>query len=382
MLSRIPLRIALLFAAAPQHPLTQSPRLGTLSPLKKSSRSTSTTTIPGKGQMAPSLKHGMAGRVLLAIALVAVALAGCLGGPSSEGADGPSASTPDDGAGPVETFSPAWPALDEAVIRPGVKIVAGPIQTDVGPVGELSGHCTANFVFSTPDNQTLYLGTASHCFANIGAALGDPVSIAAGAVTGTLVYCSWGTVDETETCPDKTVNDEGWDNDFALVELPVEARTLVHPAMLHWGGPTGLLKSPPAADVHVLNFGNTSLRDADQNGPGSDAADAREGLTAAPLTPFAGSPEWITYVRFTSPGIPGDSGSGVILADGTALGILIRIATNEGANAVTNLSPAIEYLHNNTDLRIELKTWATLADPILPGSATDEGAPRALARRA
>lgn len=300
------------------------------------------------------------------LVLAAFVCSGCLGGPSSEGADGPSDSTPDDDAGPVEVFSPGWPDLGEAVVRPGVKIVAGPIQTDVGPVGELSGLCTANFVFSTPDNQTLYLGTASHCF--IGAAIGDPVSIAAGAVTGTLAYCSWGTVDETDTCPNKNGLDEGVANDFALVELPAEARTLVHPAMLHWGGPTGLLKSPPGPDVHVLNFGNTSLRDADQNGPGSDAADAREGLTAAPMTPFAGSPEWTTYVRFTSPGIGGDSGSGVILADGTALGILNDITSYEGANGVTNLSPAIEYLHNNTDLRIELKTWATLANPIMPWS--------------
>lgn len=267
------------------------------------------------------------------LVLAAFVGSGCLGGTSKDGADGPSASTPDN-AGAVEVLSPGWPALDEAVIRPGVKIVAGPIQTDVGPVGELSGQCTANFVFSTPDNHTLYLGTASHCFANT-AAIGDPVSIAGGAVTGTLAYCSWGTVDETDTCPSKTQNDEGWANDFALVQLPVEARNLVHPALLHWGGPTGILKSPPVADQHVLNFGNSPLRDADQQGAGSDAADASEGITTTPITPLAPSADWSTFARFASPRVLGDSGSAVILADGTALGVLGNIPIYEGGQSAS-----------------------------------------------
>ncbi len=309
------------------------------------------------------------------LALAAFVCSGCLGGPSSKGADSPSDSTPDD-AGPVEVFSPGWPAVDEAVIRPGAKIVTGALDA----LGRReSGICTANFVFSTPDNLTLYLGTASHCVT--GLAIGDPVSIAAGRVTGTLVYCSWGTVDGTDTCPDKVATDEGWANDFALVELPPDSRSLIHPALLHWGGPTGIVESPPGADVHVLAYGNSSLRDADQGGPGSDAADAREGITSSPspTTPIAYpgySAEWTTYVRFAPPGVQGDLGGPGILPDGSALGIVNAFIPFEGANAVTLLNPAIEYLHHNTDFRIELKTWTTLADPIVPLPAPDEGAPR------
>lgn len=290
------------------------------------------------------------------LVLAAFVWSGCLDGPSSEGADGPSDSNPDD-AGPVEVFSPGWPAVDDAVIRPGVKFASGGV----------SGDCTANFIFSTPDNRTLYIGTTSHCV--VGLAPGDPVSVAAGAVTGTLAYCSWGPVDRIDTCPSKVQTDDGWANDFALVELPGDARTLVHPAVLHWGGPTGILESPPPANQHVLTFGDSSLRDTDQPGPGSAEADAREGFTAAPITPLPTSPEWSTYVRFATPSIPGDQGSPVLLADGKALGILNPTRVfEEGANSVTLLDPVLAYLHNNSELQIELKTYGPLADPLLPGS--------------
>jgi hypothetical protein len=102
---------------------------------------------------------------------------------------------------------------------------------------------------------------------------------------GTLVYCSWGAIDGNDLCPSKLSNDEGWANDFALVELPDDFRHLVHPWLLHWGGPTGMVKSPPGAEVHVLTFGNSSLCDAGQEGSGSDAADAREGMTTSPVQP-------------------------------------------------------------------------------------------------
>ncbi len=304
---------------------------------------------------------GTVGHHLMTLVLATLALSGCLGEVPNEESEGSADSAPDD-AGPAQVFSPGWPDLGEAVVRPGVKIVDG----------STSGDCTANFVFSTPDNHTLYLGTASHCL--VGFAIGDPVSIAAGAVTGTLVYCSWGTVDESDVCSDKMATDEGWANDFALVAVPDEARNLVHPALLHWGGPIGILQAPPGANVHVLTSGNSSLRDAGQDGPAGSAADAREGTTAAPTTPFAPSAEWTTLARFAPPSIPGDSGSPVILADGTALGIMNAIITYEGANAVTHLSAAVAYLHNNTDLRIELKTYPVLADPIVP--VPDEGALR------
>ncbi len=307
------------------------------------------------------------GKLAMTLLVSAVLFSGCLSGPSSEGADGPLGSTTDDDAGPVEVFSPGWPSIEDAVIRPGVKIVEG----------TTSGDCTANFVFSTPDNRTLYLGTASHC--HMGAAIGDPVTIASGVVTGTLVYCAWGAVDNSTICPSKNPLDEGWANDFALVELPEDSRSLVHPALMHWGGPTGILNSTPGANVHVLNFGNSSLRDGDTRGPGSDAADETEGITASPRPdlPFmpAHDAEWSTFARFAHPRIQGDSGSAVVLADGTALGVMTQIMPMEAAMRVTNLSPAIEYIHNNTDLRIELKTFQMLADPLLPRATPDEGAP-------
>lgn len=52
------------------------------------------------------------------------------------------------------------------------------------------------------------------------------------------------------------------------------------------------------------------------------------------------------------------------------LGIVSALAAYEGANAVTQLNPVLDYLHDNTELRIELKTYQLLAEPILGWQAT------------
>jgi hypothetical protein len=44
-----------------------------------------------------------------------------------------------------------WATLGEATIRPGVQVVAGGSQ------------CTSNFLFTSPDNRTAYIGFAAHC---------------------------------------------------------------------------------------------------------------------------------------------------------------------------------------------------------------------------
>jgi hypothetical protein len=48
---------------------------------------------------------------------------------------------------------PGWPSMDEAEIRPGIK---------VGKAGAGLNAGTGNFVFSSPDNRTLYLGWVAH----------------------------------------------------------------------------------------------------------------------------------------------------------------------------------------------------------------------------
>lgn len=296
-------------------------------------------------------------RSAIVIGVAALMLAsGCLGfwddleaEPDSQGPG----QTPGGGDGaPGGVYAPGWPAPSDATVRPGAKIVKGTLE----------GHCTANFLFSSPDNRTLYLGTASHCVP--GMRLGETVQIAGGAVEGTLVYCSWGTIDGGETCTDKAgaggtgTASEGFANDFALVELPESARDAVHPALVHWGGPTGLAIAPEAG-THVLTYGNTALRDADQ--PGAGPLDPREGYVEE-------RGNWTTTVTLVPPSVSGDSGSPLIRASGEAVGVVqtVGAGTSGVTNGVVNLVPALAYVYEHTDLRPVLKTFRLLEEPTLP----------------
>ncbi len=290
--------------------------------------------------------------VLVGLLLMVSGLAGCLAG-SGDRPPGPA----DDGEGASHP-APGWPPLENADLRPGIK---------VGPEPE-GGGCTTNFLFSSPDNRTLYIGTGAHCL--VGYEVGDRVVIAAGAAEGTLVYCSWATVLGSDTCesmggPMGTVpvtDRSGFENDFALIELDARDRGRVHPAVFAWGGPTGL-ETDPAVGDRVLTFGNSTNRDAGPLGQTPlDEVDPREGYVKS-------TSEWTTFVQMAGPSIGGDSGSAVLTGDGKALGVMQTVEA--GDNGVVNLDRALAFLHEHTDLQVELKTFRTLEDPILPEPTTD-----------
>lgn len=251
--------------------------------------------------------------------------------PSNGGGDN---KTDDGGGDDNETtyFDPGWPEMDTAAIRPGVSIAGG---------------CTANFVFSSPDNRTLYIGTASHCVG--GQDINDTVSIEGGH-SGTLVYCSWMHTENEDGCPQ---SDDGLivnNNDFALVRIDDEDRGEVHPALLHWGGPTAVAGAPSLGDK-TLSYGDSK---------------------PDPLQPIEGYVILSDSTSFTmyaaAPGIPGDSGSPVIAADGSALGVLIGLGLTPlpGSNLVSNLQNALDFMTQETGLQVELKTWETLNAGLLP----------------
>ena len=249
-------------------------------------------------------------------------------------------------------FDPGWPRIGEAAVRPGVKLFE-PLETQLGRAEY--GGCTASFVFSSLDNRTLYVATASHCVSRYG--IGDPIVLALGKARGVVAYCSFGTMDGSDACPDKGLTGPPA-NDFALIRIDDADRAKVHPAMLGFGGPTGIADAvePGAA---ALTYGNTDLRDVRQETI-PDALDARAGRVRE-------TSEWTTIVTFDVNGVPGDSGSPALLADGRALGVVqtLDIAQCSGgradSNAVANLFRALQYLHEETDLRVELKTWPLLA---------------------
>jgi hypothetical protein len=274
---------------------------------------------------------------LLAVTLV---LAGCIG----NGAIDPDAS--DSGTDrPGEAIAPGWPALEEAQIRPGVNVV--------------DGSCTSNFLFRTPDNGTLFLGTAAHCVSET--EIGEPVAIRGGAFQGTLAYSSFKAMEQR--------GDDIAGNDFALIELPDEVRSTVHPAMLTYGGPTGIAEDVAQGDK-VLAHGNSTLR------PGGtpDEAGPREGYVTH-------HGDWTTGMYFVGPGVPGDSGSAVTMADGRALGTLVtlEIAPQPASNNVANLDATLGYANQVTDREVELVTWQTTDEGTLPsldgGEATELAVP-------
>lgn len=235
-------------------------------------------------------------------------------------------------------YDPGWPELSQADIRPGVRIHMG------------GGQCTSNFIFSSLDNQTLYIGLASHCVG--GMDLDSTVSIAGISGAGVVEYCSWMHTENEDHCP----SGDGFilnNNDFALIRIKDEHREKVHPALLHWGGPTSL--GPPAGSMtHVLAYGNSGLNPAGPLSP-------MEGFVL-PIGPGGDSASYMSFVR---PGVQGDSGSAVIRTDGQALGILVGIATvPPGANLVTNLEPSLEYMTQKTGIQVELKTWELLNAPL------------------
>lgn len=242
-----------------------------------------------------------------------------------------------------ETVDPGWPEPEEASVRPGAKVAAG------------MGICTANFLFSTPDNASLFLGTASHC--TIGRDLGDPVQLAGGATEGALVYCSQGAARDVLTCPWAAGSD-----DFALIEIPEEARDEVHPKMLGWGGPTGI--ADPSPGDRMYTYENVTHGDRGVWDPMAGAVVQ------------SGDQETRGYF-LPRPPQGGDSGSPVVAGDGTAIGTLWGFAfVPPYAGAISNLDNSLENLEEHTGRQVELATWPEFTPPEAPAQA-DPTAPEA-----
>ncbi len=247
---------------------------------------------------------------------------------------------------------PPWPSPEDASIRPGVQI------------SSQGGSCTSNFLYRTHDNASLMLGTAAHCFADAEDTStngcdenvdplepGAEVNIQGASEPGVLVYSSWHEMQQSE----ETNEDACRFNDFALVLIPDAERENVSPAVLGFGGPTGLA-GPGDAGVgdKVLWYGSSSLR------PGVEEVQANEGYLVS-------SGSWSAVMYGAPPGLPGDSGSGVLLNSGEALGVLntVRFAPEAGANGVVLVQPALSYAAS-AGVPVELVTWELTDAGLLP----------------
>lgn len=244
------------------------------------------------------------------------------------------AMTPAVGAIPAAGAAPDWAPAETATVHPGVQTFTDGAQ------------CTANFVFV--GGADVYVGQAAHCAGTGGNTetdgctagtlpIGTPVEVTGATRPGTIVYSSWVTMQqEGETDPDACAY-----NDLALIRLDPVDHARVNPSVPHWGGPSGVDLDGTAAGEAVYSYGSSSLRF------GITTLSPKQGVS---LGSQGGG--WSHAVYTLTPGIPGDSGSAFLDAEGRALGVLstLALAPLAGSNGVSDLGRMLAYVRAHTTL--------------------------------
>jgi len=228
-----------------------------------------------------------------------------------------------------------WGPAATATIHPGVQTFTNGAQ------------CTANFVFT--NGVDVFIGQAAHCSGTGGQTatdgctsgslpLGTPVQVGGASQPGTMVYNSWLAM---KAANEKDANTCAG-NDLALIKLsPADGASKVNPSIPFWGGPNGINGAGSPAGDQVYSYGNSELR-----------------LGLAELSPKVGisvgdsNGGWTHNVYALTPGIPGDSGSAVMDANGKALGVLstIEYLPMPASNQFGDLGREINYMHAHSSL--------------------------------
>lgn len=224
----------------------------------------------------------------------------------------------------------------------GLALGLGVDSDRIGPGTSLTARgeqCTANFVFRS--GTATLLGTAAHCVAGGNNstdgceagiepyAPGTAVTIRGASQPGRLVYSSWWTMQSVE----ESDADACAANDFALVRVDAADAHRVDAAVPGFGGPTGTGGMPAVGDP-VYSFQNSALRF------GLAALAPKEGIALG-----AEDGGWGLRAYTVSPGVPGDSGSGLLDDDGRAVGVLstVGLLPYPASNRYTALQPALSY---------------------------------------
>jgi hypothetical protein len=240
----------------------------------------------------------------------------------------------------------AWAPASSATITPGVMMYTAGAQ------------CTANFVY-TDTAGNVYVGYAAHC-AGTGSStdtngcqteslpLGTPVTFNSGGSlltdgtqvgTGTLAYSSWLTEKTLGTTDPNTCAY----NDLALVKVDAADVSKVNPTVPFWGGPTGIDTDGTAAGDRLYTYGNSSLR------AGITQLSPHTGVSLGDDPADGG---WSHPLYTVTPGIPGDSGSGFLSADGTAVGVLstLGLAPLPLSNNIGDLSKELGFAQQHSGI--------------------------------
>jgi hypothetical protein len=258
--------------------------------------------------------------------------------------------------------APTWAPAGTAKIHPGTMMYTEGAQ------------CTANFVY-TDGAANVYVGYAAHC-AGLGAAtdtngcqaeslpLGTKVTFNEGGSlvdegtqvgSGTLVYSSWLKEKELGTTDANTCAY----NDLALVKVDAADVSKVNPSIPFWGGPTGIDTDGTAAGDRVYTYGNSSLR------AGIEQLSPHTGIS---LGDSAADGGWSHPLYTVSPGIPGDSGSAFVSADGKAIGVLstLGLAPLPLSNNIGDLAKELAFAQQHSGLSgLQLVNGTEPFSPIL-----------------
>ncbi|MCW2794137.1 MAG: hypothetical protein JWO76_3235 [Nocardioides sp.] len=256
------------------------------------------------------------------------------------------------------SFTPA----SRATITPGVMAYTAGAQ------------CTTNFVF-TDAVGGVYLGYSAHC-AGRGEAtdtdgcrtaslpLGTRVDFVRGGSVvsggtrlggGRLAYSSWLTQKRLGTRDAAACAY----NDFALVKVDAADVGKVNPSVPFWGGPVGLDTEGTAAGDRVYTYGNSSLR------AGVSALSPHTGISLGDDPADGG---WSHPLYTVSPGIPGDSGSAFVSADGKAIGVLstLGLAPLPASNNIGDLAKELAFAQANSGISgLQLVNGTEPFSPIL-----------------
>jgi hypothetical protein len=260
------------------------------------------------------------------------------------------------------TAAPTWAPAGSAAITPGVQMYTQGAQ------------CTANFVF-TDAADNVYVGYSAHC-AGLGAAtdtdgcladslpLGTPVTFNRGGSllssgtqvgTGTLVYSSW----RAMRANNETDANACAYNDFALVKVSEADKGKVNPSIPFWGGPTGIDTDGTSAGDRVWSYGNSSLRF------GLSPLSPKTGISLGDAPADDG---WSHPLYTLTPGVPGDSGSAFVTADGLAIGTLstLGLAPLPLSNNIGDLAKELAYAQANSGIEgLQLALGTEPFDPII-----------------
>lgn len=205
-----------------------------------------------------------------------------------------------------------------------------------GVVTSEVGSCTFNFLFVGAGGHR-YMGTAGHCILPVEGeqswpeGAGPEARDGAGARIGEFAFAVLGS-----------------EKDFALVRLDpaVEAS----PQMCHFGGPTGLNATSPTTPVVLQYFGNGLVI--------GDVLPARSAVALGMPDP--------DHVFAVGLALPGDSGAGVISADGGAVGVLVTLGVaigtigttgvDAGTVGITRLGPQVARASEVLGTALQLQT--------------------------